>query len=147
MSSQRDAANTANSPESRGIVAGKDADEVSAPVDGGTGQLGGGAMGPLGANMPGTAGGGLGGLAGAAAGEADSSLAQSVAAQTPSAGARENAVGGGTGDLGADLVANQGGVAGGGTGDLGGGPGGTGDMGGDMKFDEASGGGDLGRGT
>jgi hypothetical protein len=148
MASQQDGSNMANSPASRGSAAGNGADEISAPVDGGTGQLGGGAVGPLGANTPGTAGGGMGGLAGAAtAGDAGLSLAQSVAAQTPAVGARENAAGGGTGDLGADLGGNQGGLAGGGTGDLGGGPGGTGGLGGDMGFDESASGGDVGRGT
>ena len=38
-------------------------DAVTSPVDGGTGQLGGGAAGRLGGNSPGTAGGGLGGMA------------------------------------------------------------------------------------
>ena len=148
MPSQQDGSNMANSPASRGSAAGGGADEISSPIDGGTGQLGGGAMGPLGANTPGTAGGGLGGLAGAAAaGDPGVSLSQAVAAQTPAVGARENAVGGGTGDLGADLGANQGGVAGGGTGDLGGGPGAIGDLGGDMGFDQAGAGGDVGRGT
>jgi hypothetical protein len=148
MPSQQAGSNMANSPASKGSAAGEGADEISSPVDGGTGQLGGGAIGPLGANTPGTAGGGLGGLGGAAsAGDAGPSLAQTLAAQTPAVGARENAVGGGTGDLGADLGADQGGVAGGGTGDLGGGPGGTGDLGGDMGFDQAATGGDVGRGT
>jgi hypothetical protein len=88
----------------------------------------------------------MGGLAGAAAaGEAGLSLPQSVAAQTPAVGARENAAGGGTGDLGADLGANQGGQSAGGTGDIGGGPGATGDLGGDMGFDDAAAGADMGR--
>jgi hypothetical protein len=88
----------------------------------------------------------MGGLAGAAAaGEAGLSLPQSVSAQTPAVGARENAAGGGTGDLGADLGANQGGQSAGGTGDIGGGPGASGDLGGDMGFDDAAAGADMGR--
>ncbi|CAO4149159.1 hypothetical protein DHODJN_14160 [Methylorubrum extorquens] len=50
----------------RGSAAGRSADELRSPVDGGAGQLGGGAVEALGANSPSIAGGGMGGVGGGA---------------------------------------------------------------------------------
>src|SRR4051794_33469362 len=112
MSDQRNGTNMANAPAARGSAAGAGANELGSPVDGGTGQLGGGAMGPLGANAPGTAGGGMGGLAGAAAaGDAGPSLSQSGAAQTPAGWGRGKCPGGGARGPPAGLRGQHGGAA------------------------------------
>src|SRR5215210_2845384 len=66
MSQNSEGRSMAGGTAGRGSALGHGADELKEPVDGGTGQLGGGAFGNLGGNAPGSAGGGMGGLGGAA---------------------------------------------------------------------------------